>query len=208
MGELPAVFGMGWGAALAVALPPGPVTAESLRRAVSGRGYRPVLLVQVGSLIGDLLWAGIGLGGVALFLGRGDVAMVLRGFGALVLLTLALKALRTARAGPPADSPPARPGGAFATGALLSLSSPSSVGFWLGVGSTIPAVTGAANRPMALGIFLTGYLTALLLWIGVFSTLAGRMGRFVSFRFFRWASLISALALAAFGVRLASEVFG
>ena len=48
-------------------LSPGAVLAETLRRGLQ-HGFRPALLVQVGSLVGDAVWAVIGLTGLALLI--------------------------------------------------------------------------------------------------------------------------------------------
>ena len=46
---------------------PGAVFAETVRQGVRG-GYRPALGVQLGSLVGDALWAVLGLVGIGLLL--------------------------------------------------------------------------------------------------------------------------------------------
>ncbi len=46
--------------------------SETLRRGLTG-GFRPALLVQLGSLIGDAVWALLGLTGLALLLGYEQV---------------------------------------------------------------------------------------------------------------------------------------
>ena len=46
---------------------PGPVFAETVRRSLRG-GFRPALAVQIGSLVGDALWAVLGLAGVVFVL--------------------------------------------------------------------------------------------------------------------------------------------
>ncbi len=43
---------------IAFCAPPGVVTAESVRCGLRG-GFRPVMLIQVGSLVGDATWATI-----------------------------------------------------------------------------------------------------------------------------------------------------
>ncbi|WP_215201023.1 LysE family transporter, partial [Escherichia coli] len=48
------------------------VFSETLRRGLTG-GFRPALLVQLGSLIGDAVWALLGLTGLALLLGYEQV---------------------------------------------------------------------------------------------------------------------------------------
>ncbi|MEC8549699.1 MAG: LysE family transporter, partial [Pseudomonadota bacterium] len=46
---------------------PGAVFAETVRRGMSG-GYRVALSVQFGSLVGDAVWAILGLAGIGLLL--------------------------------------------------------------------------------------------------------------------------------------------
>ena len=55
---------------------PGAVFSETLRRGLTG-GFRPALLVQLGSLIGDAVWALLGLTGLALLLGYEQVRIPL-----------------------------------------------------------------------------------------------------------------------------------
>ena len=49
---------------------PGAVFSETLRRGLRD-GYKPALLVQIGSLVGDATWAALGLTGLALLLEDG-----------------------------------------------------------------------------------------------------------------------------------------
>ncbi len=46
---------------------PGAVNTEAVRRGLQ-RGFVPSFLVQIGAVLGDLVWAMIGLAGVALLL--------------------------------------------------------------------------------------------------------------------------------------------
>lgn len=83
---------------IAFCAPPGVVTAESLRCGLHG-GFRPVLLVQVGSLVGDATWAAIALFGAAFLVQNALVRLVLGMLGVVILFRLALDALRSAWAG-------------------------------------------------------------------------------------------------------------
>src|SRR5262245_29752217 len=75
---------------------PGAVFAETIRRGLR-EGFRGGLAVQIGSLVGDALWALLGLLGVGLLL-RLDVVRVPVGIaGALYLMWLAWDAWRAAR---------------------------------------------------------------------------------------------------------------
>ncbi|HEX5498375.1 MAG TPA: LysE family transporter, partial [Thermomicrobiales bacterium] len=87
------VSAVGLGAAYAAV--PGAVNAEALRRGMTG-GFRPALLVQVGSLVGDALWAVVGLTGAAALASIDALAVALALIGAGFLFALARSALAAA----------------------------------------------------------------------------------------------------------------
>src|SRR4051812_2449492 len=102
---------------------PGAVNTEALRRGLA-RGARPALLVQLGALIGDLLWAALALAGTALLAQRQSVRFMLGLAGACFLLRLAWNALQEAwRGGTPGASIHTSRGD-FVTGAVFSLANP------------------------------------------------------------------------------------
>ena len=109
-------------------LSPGAVLAETLRRGLKG-GFRPALLVQFGSLIGDAVWALIGLTGLALLLGHETLRLPLTLASAAYLAWLGVQSLRDARrVGVVEEGESAEHNaGAFASGAMLSLSNPKNV---------------------------------------------------------------------------------
>src|SRR5512135_3469500 len=90
---------------------PGAVFVETVRQGVRG-GFRPAFAVQVGSLVGDTLWAVIGLAGVALLLSLESLHVPISIAGVLYLLWLARDAWRTAHREFAVDgnTPPAHPG--------------------------------------------------------------------------------------------------
>ena len=51
---------------------PGAVFSETLRRGLRD-GYKPALMVQIGSLVGDATWAAVGLTGLALLLDSAQI---------------------------------------------------------------------------------------------------------------------------------------
>ncbi|MDQ2787111.1 MAG: LysE family translocator, partial [Chloroflexota bacterium] len=90
-----ALFVSAVGLGVAYCAAPGAVNTEAVRRGLA-RGFRPVLLVQLGSLIGDALWATLALTGTA-FLGHNrSLRLVLGIAGACFLLRLAWSALQEA----------------------------------------------------------------------------------------------------------------
>jgi len=174
---------------IAFCAPPGVVAAESIRRGLA-RGFRPALFVQLGSLIGDATWALIALVGIAFIvelpLVRGLVGVV----GVLFLLRLAWSALLDARRGGMPEAGAQTSQGDFVIGALLSLSNPYAIAFWLGVGTsaltTIVAVPGFADYTAFFLAFMAGATLYCFLMAGLIAW--GR--RFVNARFFRGVNLL------------------
>lgn len=80
---------------------PGAVFAETIRRGLHG-GYRGALLVQVGSLSGDALWAVLGLVGVGLLARTEALRVPVALAGIAYLLWLAFDAWRASRTPPQA----------------------------------------------------------------------------------------------------------
>ncbi len=157
------------GLGLAFSAPPGVVTAESVRRGLQG-GFRPALLVQLGSLIGDAFWAILAFSGLALLVEHRPVRLVLGLIGAVFLLRLAWGALRAAlETAAPAVGADGGRGialqSAFARGAALSLSNPFALAFWLGAGGGIAALTpgGTGQGPIFVVAF-AGFMSGSLVW--------------------------------------------
>src|SRR5438270_5164808 len=95
MNELSHLVIVAVGLGIAYNAAPGAVNTEALRRGLA-RGFRPALLVQLGALIGDLLWAALALTGTAFLTQRQSVRLVLGIAGACFLLRLAWNAFQEA----------------------------------------------------------------------------------------------------------------
>jgi threonine/homoserine/homoserine lactone efflux protein len=186
---------------LAYAAVPGAVNAEALRRGVAG-GFVPAWSIQTGALVGDTLWALIGLTGAAVLIRIDAVAIAFGLVGAGFLFALARSALRAAIAGPNDAGATAGPAGnAFSVGMAFSLANPAGIAFWSGLGGGVLAAHGGASA---------GNIAALLLafTIGAFAWGCGMAGalhwsrRFAGGRVFRAVDAFCGLALSYFGVRL------
>jgi chemosensory pili system protein ChpE len=165
---------------LAYVASPGPVNIETLRRGLAG-GFRVALALQLGSIIGHLVWAILALAGVGLLLTHAAAQTVLGIAGTGLLLYLGYSALRSWRtiaavARPAGDTTAqARPAAPAAwrmawTGAAIATANPFGPAFWLSIGS---AMSGSAQQQPAtflggffLGALLAGVTIALLVGIG------------------------------------------
>lgn len=200
--------------AITMSAPPGPVTMETVRRGMqagSGRGFRPALFVQLGSVIGDMLWCVLALAGLAPLVQVDWVRGVLSVAGVVVLVYLGTAGIREAlmSKGPSADlsKPADTQRGAFRSGMAISMANPMAVGFWLSLGGTLVAAGVAGTTAAQTAVFLAGYLGGTLVWCFVMA-LAVRWSQVV-FKpvVFRWVTFACSAALLVFGAGLAWRMF-
>ncbi|MFN8539139.1 MAG: LysE family transporter [Thermomicrobiales bacterium] len=196
-------FGLG----IAFCAPPGAITAEALRRGLA-RGFRPALLLELGSLIGDAAWAALALAGAAIVVQNRAIQIVLGAAGVFFLLRLAWGALRAGWEGRAPQAKAGLRGGDFGAGAVLSLANPWAIAFWLGMGGVLTGLGVAEPRPSDYGIFFAGFMFGAAIWCFLIAGLIGWGRRFVTPGFFRAVNLLCGLALGYFGLRLGVAVIG
>jgi chemosensory pili system protein ChpE len=185
---------------LAYCAPPGAVFAETLRRSAQEtdqrNAARTAWRVQIGSVIGDLVWAVVALVGAA-FLVQNAVARITLGvLGALLMAWLSFSALRDAWRG---VAPVARSDGqrsSLRTGLLLALANPFAVPFWLGLGAGSLAQLGAQPTTLDIVGFFTAFIAATIVYAVVISLLAGYGRRFLTQTTYRLINLACGLFLA------------
>ena len=190
---------VGLGAAYAAV--PGAVNTEAMRRGFTG-GFRPAVLVQLGSLLGDAVWAVLGLTGAAVLAAHDAVAGVLGLVGAGFLFALARAALVDAITGGRTAAEPARRGSHFAVGLVFGLANPAGLAFWTGIGGGVVATSEGRPAPARIALFLAAFLVGAALWGGGMAALVGWGRRFAGARLFRWINAVCGAALAYFGVRV------
>lgn len=178
---------------------PGPVTTEATRRAVQG-GFWPGFLVNAGSLVGDVVWAVLGLSGAAMLLRHDAFAVTLGLIGVGFLFALARDAVRAWRS-PAVEDGEAKQGSALWVGAVFSLANPSGIAFWSGVGTGMLAGLGDSSFG-TIAVLITAYLVAGMLLGSLFVAIAVVGGRLAGQRIIRWVDLVSGIALGCFGARL------
>lgn len=181
--------------------PPGIVTAESIRRGMA-RGFWPALSVQLGSLIGDATWALTALVGIAFIVEIPLVRMLVGVAGVLFLLRLAWAALVDGWRGEMPTAGEQTGQSDFAIGALLSLSNPYAIAFWLGVGTS--TLTTIVTRPGLLdySAFFLAFMAGAVLYCFVMAGLIAWGRRFLSAGFFRVVNFLCAGFLLWFAVQM------
>lgn len=199
-----ALFLTAFGLGIAFCASPGAVTTEVIRRGLE-RGFLPALSLQLGALVGMVLWAFIALAGNALFVHNTLARVILGVVGTLLLLWLMWQALGDAYRGGKNAGEKVKIGKAqkdLTLGITLSLANPLPVAFWLGIGSTMMATGAATFEPLDLLVFFAGFLSSALLWSVFLAGLLAWGQRFISPLFFRIVNLICGLALGIFTVKL------
>lgn len=130
-------------------------------------GFRPGFWLGIGSCVGDLVYAALALGGMAVLLQFEPVRWIVWIGGGAVLLFLtwkmACEALTPARtAGDDAEDTPQPRASArrsFLRGMLLAMSSPSAILWFAAVGGALIAKAGATT-PATASVFLSGFSSA------------------------------------------------
>jgi len=169
-------------------------------------GFKPGLVLGLGTCIGDLLYAALALAGMSALLQFSAVRWIVWIGGAIVLLFLTWKMAREALY--PASAPPVegeahlatpRPGHArsFLRGALLAVSSPSAILWFAAVGGALIAKAGATT-PVSASVFLTGFFCGGLGWTLFICTLASHGRKRAGTTLLRACHVLSALLFAYF----------
>lgn len=187
---------------LAFAAQPGVIGFESLRRGLS-HGWAAALRVELGSLLGDGIWAIVALlGASALFQNR-LLTLILGLFGCALLLRFAWDAWAASRAEVALATVGDARSNHLVAGAMLSLSNPQNITFWLGMSGTIIGLGFLDPQPVHLLVFFAGFMTAQVCWCFFFATVVeiGRR-RLLNQRLFRFINLACALFLAYMGLKL------
>jgi threonine/homoserine/homoserine lactone efflux protein len=199
--ELAIAFSLG----VAFSAPPGIVTAEAIRRGITG-GFGSAVMVGIGSLIGDAVYAALALGGLSAVSRYTFARLVIGTCGALLLFWLAFDALRAQVPNP--DEPAGRSGkrSDFLVGAGLSLTNPWAIAFWLGFGGVLLSA-GIRDPETKLPMLLATFLTGALVWTLVLSLLIALARRFVNAVLFRIVSMGSALVFIGTGLYTIWQVY-
>ncbi|MBW4975416.1 LysE family translocator [Roseovarius mucosus] len=182
---------------------PGAIFAESLRRGIKG-GFSPAFAVQIGSLVGDFVWAVLGLLGAAALFNLPYVELPLALAGAGLLFWLSWQSLRDAVSPVPEFDPSAgKRGSGFAVGAALSLSNPLNITYWAALGGTLTAFGVADPDWTAFTVFLAGFMLSSVLWCFFCAGLISMSRRYVGPILWMSINAGCAIGLAIFGYMVA-----
>lgn len=193
--------------AISFAAPPGPVTMETIRHGLRG-GFYPALKVQLGSIIGDMIWCLMALLGLASLVQVTWVRLILGVVGVLLLICLGVIGIRDAfREQKIAAAESASPlQNAFKSGMMISLANPTAIGYWISVGGALIATGVAGSTLIENTSFIAGFLGATFLWAFLMAFVVRWGRRLLTPIFFRFITFACGTALIIFGIMLASDM--
>jgi chemosensory pili system protein ChpE len=176
-----------------------------VRHGVNG-GFKLALAVQIGSLVGDALWAVLGLLGVGLLLEVEAMRFPVGIGGALYLSWLARDSWRAANREFVIHARGLAPNlrDAARSGVLLSITNPHNVAYWAALGSALGAVGVHDPAPVDYAVFFAGFMTSSVAWCFFCAAMIDRVFRRIGARWVRYtyrARAVAFLTLAISSVR-------
>lgn len=186
---------------IAYCAPPGIITAETIRRGAS-RGFPSAFLTQLGSIIGDLVWALIALTGSELLFQNIFTRKILTVLEVILLIYLAYISFRDFLIKTKLTES-RRPGqNDFIAGMILSLSNPLAVAFWAGASTMVLNDFTRTPQQTDLIMFLLAFTLGTLIWSIFFSILVAWGRAFMTVRFFRLLNIFCGFVFLYFSLQL------
>ena len=186
---------------------PGAVFAETVRQGVRG-GYRLAFQVQLGSLVGDALWAVLGMASIGMALQLDTLRWPLGLAGAVYLIWLSWNSWQAARIEHRMDAGPATTDQeAMEKGMTLSLTNPQNIAYWAAMSGAMGAVGVVHPRFADYAVFFTGFMVASVVWCFVCAVMVDRVLRHLGARWTRFTYRLCAIALLALALGTLRELF-
>lgn len=186
---------------------PGAVFAETIKVGVRG-GFKPALAVQLGSLLGDAIWAVLGLLGIGLLLEIDALRIPVGIAGIAYLLWLSLDSWKSANndIGEISTSDEEDARDAFKSGALLSITNPQNIAYWAALGSALGSVGITDPAPIHYAVFFAGFMASSIAWSFMCAAMVDRLFRNTGQKWARLTYKICALAFLLLAISSAKQL--
>lgn len=186
---------------LTLAAPMGPVNSARLDKGIKN-GFWNAWSVGAGSMIADGIFMLLIYMGMVRFLNMPEIQIFLWIFGALVLIYSGVESIVTAEkvdihATMRNKESLSR---SFMVGFMVSITSPLSILFWLGIYGSILAKTANSYGTSHLLIYSSMIFLGLALWDICVASLTTGLRRFLNDTVLKWISIISGASLIGFGI--------
>lgn len=186
---------------LTLAAPMGPVNSARLDKGIKN-GFWNAWSVGAGSMIADGIFMILIYMGMVRFLNMPEIQIFLWIFGSLVLIYSGVESIVTAEkvdihATMRNKESLSR---SFMVGFMVSITSPLSILFWLGIYGSILAKTANSYGTSHLFIYSSMIFLGLALWDICVASLTTGLRRFLNDSMLKWISVISGASLIGFGI--------
>ncbi len=165
-------------------------------------------MVEFGSLVGDAVWAVVGLSGAGILIQIPAVQGFVGTAGAALLAWLGFQALRNAWQNRQPPAAPSSVGSDFATGAVLSLTNPQAVAYWIAFGASIQAIIGHAAAFSEFAVFFGGFMIACVVYCFAASAIIAGARSLLTDKLYRIVNAVCGAALVGFAVILLYDTIG
>ncbi|MFS0863820.1 LysE family transporter [Fredinandcohnia sp. 179-A 10B2 NHS] len=190
---------------LTLAAPIGPVNSARLDKGIKN-GFWHAWVVGAGSMIADGIFMLLVYLGLVQFLGIPGVQVFLWLFGGFVLIYTGIESMLGANS---VDLEYSRNKDSllkcFLTGFIMSITSPLSILFWLGIYGSVLAKTAQENGTGELLIYSSMIFIGLTLWDIFVAALTTFFRKYLNSIVLIWISILSGLSLLGFGVYFAYQ---
>ncbi|HAQ08672.1 MAG TPA: amino acid transporter [Bacillus bacterium] len=185
---------------LTLAAPIGPVNSARLDKGIKN-GFWHAWIVGTGSMIADAIFMLLIYLGLVNFLDIPEIQIFLWLFGSFVLIYTGVEGIIKANNIELAFSRGKESlFKCFLTGFLMSISSPLSILFWLGIYGSVLAKTASNYGRTDLLIYSSMIFLGLALWDILVASITTGFRRFLNYGSLRAISILSGLSLLGFGL--------
>ncbi|MDB4866250.1 MAG: amino acid transporter [Cohnella sp.] len=192
---------------LSISAPIGPVNAAQIDKGIKN-GFLHAWMIGVGAMIADIFYMILVFLGVVHMINQPFVKTFLWLFGCFVLTYTGVESLMSARKLHIMEERGlASLGKTLMTGFLMSVSSPLSILFWLGIYGSVLAETAAVADRTQLLYYSSGIIAGIMLWDFTMAGVAGVFRKFMTPGILSAISVLSGLSLIGFGGYFGVQAF-
>jgi L-lysine exporter family protein LysE/ArgO len=184
---------------LSISAPLGPINAAQIDRGLKN-GFLHAWLIGLGAMAADIFYMILVFFGVIHFINQPFIKTFLWLFGAFVLIYTGFESLMGARNPQLHDARNSQSHWkTLISGFLMSISSPLSILFWLGIYGSVLAQSAAASNQAQLIIYSSGIIAGLIIWDLAMAGLASAFRKVLTNALMSLISVLSGLSLLGFG---------
>lgn len=185
---------------ISLAAPIGPINTAQIDKGIKG-GFFHAWLVGLGAMVADAVYMILVYLGVVHFLETPFMKTFLYFFGFFVLVYTGIESIigagKIAASQRQRNEPLLK---SFLSGFFMSLSSPLTILFWIGIYGSVLVNTVASSGMNQLVLYSGTILLGVLLWDVTMACVASGFRKYLTEKILVWISIFSGLSLIGFGI--------